>query len=37
VWPTQPRHAAMLELAHADDAQVAISSADPGAISAGEP
>jgi hypothetical protein len=37
VWPNQPRHADVLTLAHADDAKVAITFAEPGAISEGEP
>jgi hypothetical protein len=37
VWPNHARHADHAQLAHADDTEVAISFAEPGAISEGEP
>jgi hypothetical protein len=36
-WPNQAGHAAHAQIARADDAEVAITFAEPGAISEGEP
>jgi hypothetical protein len=36
-WPNQAHHADRAQLAHADDAEIAITFAEPGAISEGEP